>query len=294
MINSVLPESAALEQATMALEIARTQAALTEESPDQAEITAALNQIAQAESSLRQAQSNLITARDNVQTLLDGADPEDIRIAQAQVEQAQIGLLQAQSNLENARLVAPFAAVISAVNIKEDEQTPSGQPAVQLTDLSRFHMDVFVDEIDIRQLAVGQPVTIRVDALPDTPLSGVVTNISPTAADVNGVIAYQVTVAPEDADVPLRDGMSATAIITTASIDDALLLPNRYIIRDRDSGRAFVNKLVDNAPVLQEIELGMRNERESQVLAGLNDGDEAALVTQSSEEQLRGALFGGD
>lgn len=288
-----LPESAALEQATLALEIARTQAALTEESPTQAEITAALNQIAQAESTLRQAQSNLITARDNVQTLLDGADPDDIRVAEAQVEQAQIGLLQARSNVEHARLIAPFPAVVSAINITEGEQAPTGLPAVQLTDLSRFHMDVFVDEIDIRQLAVNQPVSIRVDALPDTPLSGIVTNIAPTASDVNGVIAYQVTVAPDDADAPLRDGMSATAIITTAAIDDALLLPNRYIIRDRESGRAFVNKLVDTAPVLQEIELGMRNERVSQVLAGLNDGDEVALVTQSSEEQLRGALFGG-
>ena len=107
------------------------------------------------------------------------------------------------------------------------------------------------------------------------------------------MIAYAVTVVPDAEDAPLRAGMSATAIITTAAIDDAVLLSNRYIQRDRDSGRAFVNKLDAGQPVLQEVELGLRNEQESQILAGLNDGDQVALVTTTSEEQLRGALFGG-
>jgi hypothetical protein len=52
--------------------------------------------------------------------------------------------------------------------------------------------------------------------------------------------------------------------------------------------------MVNGEPVLQEVQLGLRNERESQILAGLTDGDEVALVTQTSEERLRGALFGGN
>jgi HlyD family secretion protein len=103
-----------------------------------------------------------------------------------------------------------------------------------------------------------------------------------------------VTVVPDPTEAPLRAGLSATAIITTADVEDAVLLPNRYIQRNRETGQAFVNKLVDGEPVLQAVELGLRNERESQILAGLTDGDEVALVTLSSEEQLRGALFGGE
>ena len=106
-------------------------------------------------------------------------------------------------------------------------------------------------------------------------------------------MAYEVTIVPDPTDAPLRSGMSATAIITTAEVDDVILVPNRYITLDRDTGKAYVYKLVNNQPALQEVELGLRNERESQVLAGLNDGDELALVTQTGVEQLRGALFGG-
>ncbi len=289
-----LPQASQLEQATQALEVAQAQAALTDLPADQAQVAAALNQIAQGEVSLRQAQSNLITAQNNLQTLLDGPEDEDIRVAQAQVQQAQLSQLQAENNLRNAQLAATFDGVVSRLNIKADQEAPVGLPAAVLTDLSRFRMTVLVDEIDVRQLAVGQPVRIRVDALPDTEIAGIVASISPTAQDVGGVIAYEVTVIPDPVDAPLRAGMSATAIITTAEVNDVVLLPNRFIQRDRDSGRAFVYRMIDGEPALQEVTLGLRNERESQILSGLDDGDEVALVTQSSEEQLRGALFGGE
>ena len=88
--------------------------------------------------------------------------------------------------------------------------------------------------------------------------------------------------------------MSGTAFITTADVSDAVLLSNRFIQLDRETDQAFVYKMVDGKPVLQEVELGLRNDRESQVLAGLNDGDELAVVTRSSEEELRGAFFGNE
>ena len=62
----------------------------------------------------------------------------------------------------------------------------------------------------------------------------------------------------------------------------------------RESGRAFVQKMVSGVPVLQEIEMGLRNDRFTQVLSGLNDGDSIALIRASSEDRLRGAIFGGN
>lgn len=290
----MLPQSAQLEQATVALEVARAQAALTEEGADQAQVAAALNQIAQAEVGLRQAQSNVITAQNNLKSLLEGPNEEDVRIARAQVRQAELNELQAQYSLANAQLVAPFKGVVSQVNVRQGELSGGQLAAIVLTDIDQFHMTVLVDEIDVRQVAVGQSARISVDALPNRDLTGSVTEISPVANDVAGVIAYEVTIVPDSTDAPLRAGMSATAIITTAQVDNVVLLPNRYIQLDRESDQAFVYKIVNDAPVLQEVELGLRNERESQILAGLTDGDTVALITASSSERLRGALFGGN
>lgn len=287
-----LPQSSELEQATVAYEVAKAQAALTEEGANQAEIAAARNQIVQAEVQLRQAQSNVVTAQNNLQTLVNGPDVEDVRVAQAQVRQAQLSQLQAENSLSNAQLIAPANGVLSQVNVRQGELT-GALAAIVLTNLDSFHMTVLVDEIDVRQVAVGQTVRLSVDALPDRDLTGRVTEIAPVANNVSGVIAYEVTVTPDPSDAPLRAGMSATAIITTAQVDNVILLPNRFIQLDRDTDQAFVYKMVNNQPILQEVELGLRNEQESQILAGLNDGDSVALVSRSAGEQLR-QIFGGD
>lgn len=288
-----LPQSAQLEQATLSLEVARAQATLADRGPDQAQVASALNQIAQAQVSVRQAQSNVITARNNLQTLLDGPKKADVAIAQAQVRQAQLSQLQAENNLVNAQLVASQAGVISQVNIRQGELAGGALAPIILTDLTSFHMKVLVDEIDVRQVQVGQNVRLSVDALPDTSITGKVTGISPTANNVNGVIAYEVNIVPDATKAPLRAGMSATAVITTAQVNNVVLLPNRFIQIDRETKQAFVYKMVNDQPVLQEIQLGLRNDTDSQIIAGLTDGDKVALVTTSGAERLRGAIFGG-
>ncbi|MFN8442172.1 MAG: efflux RND transporter periplasmic adaptor subunit [Caldilineaceae bacterium] len=294
----MLPQSQQLESATIAYENAKAQAAVTDENqekkaPNQAQVAQAQAQIAQGEVSLRQAQSGLVQAQNSLSKLLEGPKQVDLNIARAQVRQAQLNQLQAENSLNNARLVASFDGVVSTVNVKQGELTSGALPAVVLSDLGNFHMTVLVDEIDVRQVQVGQTVELSLDALPDYNLTGKVTKVAPTAQEVSGVIAYEVTIVPDPTDAPLRAGMSATAIIVTARVDNVVLLANRFIQLNRETGQAFVSKMVSGQPVLQEVTLGLRNERESQILAGLNDNDEVALVTTTSQDQLRNALFGG-
>ncbi len=287
------PQAVQLEQMTITLEVAQAQLTLTQQGADEAQIAAALAQIAQAELSVRQARSNLLTAQNGLDELIEGASAEDLDIARAQVRQAELSRLQAEIVLDNSMLHASITGIVSQVNLRQGELYGSNAlSAVVLTDLASFHMTVLVDEMDVRQVQVGQTVRLSLDALPDADISGQVTKISPTAQDVGGVVAYKVEIVPDSTDAQLKAGMSATAIITTAQVDNVLLVPNRYIQLDRESGRAFVQKIIAEAPTLQEIELGLRNDRFTQILAGLNDTDEIALIRTSSEEQLRRAMFG--
>ena len=275
------PQAVQLEQTTISYEVAQAQLALTQRGADEAQIAAALAQIAQGELGVRQARSNLLIAQDGLDALI------------AQVRQAELSKLQAEVSLNNSKLHAPLNSVVSQVNLRQGELYGGGAlPALVLTDLVSFHMTVLVDEIDVRQVQIGQTVRLSLDALPDADLTGQVTKVSPTARDVGGVVAYEVEIVPDPTEAPLKAGMSATAIITTARVDNVLLVPNRYIQLDRESGRAFVQKLINDAPTLQEIEMGLRNDRFTQALAGLSDGDEIALIRTSSEEELRSAIFG--
>ncbi len=274
----MLPQSAQLEQATLALEVAKAQAAVSEEGANQAQVAAAQNQIAMAQVGVEQAQSNLINAQNVLQKLIDGPKATDLAIVQGQVLQTQIAQMQAENNLANAQLFAPQDGIISRVNLRQGELTSSAQPAIILTDLDNLELKLWVDEMDMRQLALGQPAQIAVEALSGAPLTGKVTEISTTARQVSGIVAYEVTIVPDPSDAALRDGMSATAIITTAQVADSILLPNRFIQLDRQTNQAFVYTLVNNQPAMQPIELGLRNERESEIVTGLNDDEQVVLL----------------
>jgi HlyD family secretion protein len=156
-----------------------------------------------------------------------------------------------------------------------------------LTDLSEYHLDVMVDEIDIGRVAVGQPVTITLDALPGETLSGEVTQIADTALPEALVVSYLVTVRLNPTDAPLRAGMTANADLVTERRDNVLLVPNRFIRIDRNTGQTYVDKVSGGQASPVEIQTGLRDETHSEVLAGLEEGDVVALVQESTGTRLR-------
>ncbi len=88
----------------------------------------------------------------------------------------------------------------------------------------------------------GQPVTIEIDALPDTPLAGQVQSISPAALNTpTGGVSYKVRIDIDPTDAPLRTGMSATATILGSTRDNVLLVPNRAVQIERETGRPSWN-----------------------------------------------------
>jgi len=275
----MLPQSLQLQQATINYETAQAQYRVTTRGANKAQLAAAQAQVAQAQASLDK--------------LLKGPTPEQVEIAQATIDQARLALEQAQRRLEDVRLVAPWNGVVTAVNITAGTLSQPGVPAIQLADTSQFHLDVEVDEIDIAGISEGQPVGIEVDALPDQNLTGHVAKVSPTALTLpTGGKSYLVRIDIDPTDAKLRAGMSATASILSSSRKNVLLVPNRAIQRERDTGLTMVERVKDGKPQRVEIRLGLRNDQQSEVREGLNEGDQIAIRKVSSLEQLQRS-FGG-
>ena len=149
-----------------------------------------------------------------------------------------------------------------------------------------------VDEIDIGRVAVGQPVTVTLDALPGETLSGEVTQIADMAVPEAVVVSYQVTVRLAPTGAPLRAGMTANVDLVIERREDVLLVPNRFIRIDRSTGRMYVDKVVGGQVFPVEIQTGLRDETYSEILAGLQAGDAVALVQESTGTQLRQQMQG--
>jgi HlyD family secretion protein len=276
---SALPQSAALQQASIDYERAKANYQKIAQPPTESELKSAWAQVVQAQTGLDKLRKN--------------PEPEDVAIAQAQVDQAQAQLEEAQLKLNEAVITAPFDGVVASLGAEVGELVSSGTPMVVLVDISRFHIDVEVDEIDISQIAVGQEVLITLDALLDEEIAGHVGAIAPTASVDGGVVSYVVTVAIESTGAPLLTGMSANTIITTARNENALVVPNRYIQIDRESGKMYVETLEEDGLTSRvEIQTGMRGELSSQVVAGLEAGDTLVLRGLSGRERLQ-RTFGG-
>ena len=269
---ALLPQALQLEQATITYEVAQANFDLTQRPPSEAEVAAASSAIVQAEAALARLQ--------------EGVSDEDLLVAQLQVEQAELSLDQARHQLEGTILTAPHDGIITFVGIKEGELS-GGQAAFVLTDLSEYHIDVNADEIDIGRIAPGQPVTVTLEALPDDTLTGQVDKIAKTAQLESGVVTYKVTIGLQPTDAPLRVGMTSNVDIVTERRENALLVPNRFIRVDRTTGQAFVDILDGQEIRPTEIQIGLRDETSSEVLAGLDEGDVVVLVKESSLDRLQ-------
>ena len=278
-----------LNNANVALIAAEAQLADTKAGPRPADIQAANAATASAQANVLAAQGNVAVAianLDRAQAAFDRMQEpptdDELAILDAQIASAQTNLSVAQLRLEQSIIVAPIDGTIANVSINAGEQASPGAPAITLVNEDAFHINVNVDEIDIDQISVGQDVEVALDALSDTVLTGLISEISPTSASAGGVVTYLVTInIITDDGVTLRPGMSANASIVVEEIEDVLIVPNWAVRLDRETGNAFVlQKMADGTIAETIVETGLRNEQFSEVLSGLQSGDVVVVTTE--------------
>jgi HlyD family secretion protein len=221
-------------------------------------------------------------AQAQLDALLAGATEEQLTDVEAQVAQAEASLELAELALEKATLRAPFDGVVAAVSVSVGEMASAGLPAITLLDTSEFHMTVGVDELDVGRLGLGQVAQVSLDAIPEAELTGKVERIAPAATIAGGVVTYDVVVALEKTDVPIRADMTANATIVVEELSDVLKIPTWVVRVDKDTGQTYVNQREGEEIVRTDVALGIRYEGIAQVLSGLSEGDEAIWVEDSS------------
>ena len=94
--------------------------------------------------------------------------------------QAKAALEDAQRNLDHTELRAPINGIATQVdNIQLGRFVTAGTPVFSVIDTSAPWVDANPKESDFTYVAVGQPVTIDVDAFPDHQFNGTVGSLSP-------------------------------------------------------------------------------------------------------------------
>ncbi|MGD1994524.1 MAG: HlyD family secretion protein, partial [Anaerolineae bacterium] len=133
----------------------------------------------------------------------------------------------------------------------------------------------------------GQEVLITLDAFHGEQLTGKVSTISPSGTFDVGVVSYRVTITIDPTELRLRSGMTANAEIIRERREAALLIPNRAIWIDIDSGQTFVERIVGDDVTPVTVEQGIANEEFSEVLSGLAQGDQLVVRSASVRDRFR-------
>ncbi len=231
-------------------------------------------QIASAQAQLAQAEASLAD-------LLAGPTAEEMAVATAEVEQARLSLADAQDALAKGTITAPFAGVVTAVVVSEGEFATG--PVIEMVDPASLEVVLEVDEVDVGSLQVGQPATLTLETWPDVEIPGEIVTIATSASTQPGssLVIYQVYLSLGHTDLPVRVGMTANANLITAEKKDVLLVPNQAINVDRSSGTYSVNLVVGEGTETTPVTIGLRDSSYTQILSGLNEGDEL-LITNST------------
>lgn len=248
-------------------------------------------------SALASGNASLISAQANLDSLLAGPTDAELRQAEISVETARLALETAQRNLTQAVLVAPFDGLVAAVDFVEGTLSSSG--SITLINTSAYTITLSVDEKDITQLAVGQPVTLRVPALDTAAVAGKVTRIdlAPATSESGQLVTYSVQVTLDTTEAALRPGLSAIATVTLNEVKNVIVVPNRFITVDATTQQATVK--VETADGVYEdipVTLGTRTDSESAVTGGLSVGQTLVILPTASEAAAAEGgfnLFGG-
>ena len=258
------------EQADIAVDQARLQL-------EQAEVKAQLSEVnyARAQDLLEQ---RLISKQDFDQaSLTNRTDHLGTDTAEQQYQAAQARLRAATIQMEYTGIVASISGVITQRLVEVGDRVNSNQEVFYIEEFPPLWARIFVPERELPELRVGQKAKVIVETFPEEEFPARIKMINPTVDAASGTV--KVTLEMERTN-RLRPGMFGTVYIATETRPDAVVIPKKAILRERDENRAFVIG-PDNLVEKREVVLGFSEEDRVEIVEGIRAGE--AVVTVGYE-----------
>jgi len=215
----------------------------------------------------------------------------DMEIAQQELNVDRNRLELENLTEEDSTITSPINGTILTILSDEQGYVERGKELFQIADLENMEVIISVDELDILNVAKGQPVTIQSEVFGVEEFKGEVKSISLKGSNQSGVTTYDVTITLEDRK-QLMSGMNVDVEILIEEKDNALIIPietvskvgNKYLVNTKDQEGNL-------EPVT--IEVGITNDNYIEVTSGLKEGDKIYYNTESGQEIPGGAMMPG-
>lgn len=213
------------------------------------------------------------------------------------VQEMEIESLEEQ--ILDCTVTAPVSGTVTAVNVTVGA-APAGVLFV-IEDTSSLEVEVAVKEYDVGAVTEGMQAVVRADALEDETFGGKLTFLAPSASQqAAGTVEYEATVAVEEADTPLRIGMSAKADIIVEEKENVLAVPYEALgVNDEGLDVVYLaEEQEDGSYRVREVPVTLGLEGELSVEAEGEGLEAGCLILSNADDSLVGRSitpdFGGD
>jgi membrane fusion protein (multidrug efflux system) len=219
---------------------------------------------------LKQAQADLGLARDTherLRALVQRGSGTQVALdeAAAKLASSEARIQLAKAKLAQSTILAPFNGVVGLRSVGVGDYVPVGKQLITLTSIDPIKIDFRVPEIYLSRLKVGQPVQMRVDAVPDRNFQGGIYAIDPVV-DVNGR-AIRLRANIPNADLALKPGLFARLAITIDRRENAMVVPEMAVVPDAVGKMVYV---VENGKAKRiSVEIGKRLPGKVEIVSGL-------------------------
>ncbi|PIF05688.1 MAG: hypothetical protein CSA36_05285 [Draconibacterium sp.] len=191
-----------------------------------------------------------------------------------------------QEAIRAARITAPKDGIIifgkswDGKKYSKDSNVPTYEfapPIATLPDMSEVISEIYVKEIDIAKIKVGDSVRVTFDALEKTTIMGVIKTIARVGEDHKDfdMKVFKVIINLDHSNPELKPAMSSNNEIILANKDNAISVPLKAVYND--SGEKYVYLIKDGEMVKQPVVTGFENEETIEVKEGLSEGDLVSL-----------------
>jgi RND family efflux transporter MFP subunit len=207
---------------------------------------------------------------DRIKSLYDATASTQMEMDQATLgfENAKAGLQAAKAMESYTIITAPISGQIVEKRINVGEMALPGQPLIKIEDNKNLRLEVTVKEQDILFIRPGNPVKVRIDAMPGTDISGTVSQVV-QASDVRSH-SFIVKI-----DIPANKGL-VTGMYGKASFTigkhEAILIPKVAVVEMSGISGVYLVS-ADQSAVFQMVQVGEELGDSVEVISGLKKGD---------------------
>jgi HlyD family secretion protein len=213
-----------------------------------------------------------------------------VAAAEQGVQQVQAGLRSATTDVERTTIISPIDGKVVQLNAHEGEVVVTGtmnnpgSVIAVIADLSQILVEAEVGETEVVGVKVGQPAKIKVDAVPNKEYHGHVVEIGSSAAVRQGAGAgiryFKVKVAIDDADEPLRSGMTSQVSIVTNTSPNTVAVPIQAVVDRAADSKSGDEANDDDKPKKKYVFLAKDGKaKEVEVTTGISDSTHVAIAS---------------